>query len=282
MSVQLVSHRAIRAGSVLALGLGLSAPIGLAGPAGATTSSATAVFNSDHTNLVYTAAAGQINQVTVTESTNDEINVMRYVIDDVVPITIGTGCFYTDPTDDTKISCTVAVAIDDPDGPLTMDLGDGDDTVTFDNRSYQAYYGVHIDLGAGNDRETDASVLDVNTILGGAGNDTITVADKAWAGGGDGNDTLHVGTGATAVGGAGNDVIYGGDKRQTLSGDDGNDTIYGGKGPDTFYGGKGNDVLYGNSGNDALYGNSGNDKLYGGPGNDTLSGGPGTDVLHQS
>ncbi|MER6010088.1 calcium-binding protein [Streptomyces bluensis] len=291
----------------LTLGAGLVAPVLLAGTAGAAVASATAEV--DGKSVVYTAASGQANEVTVTASKSSGLETITYVIDDVVPITAGSGCAYPSGADHTKISCEVTtLESQDPYATLRMALGDGDDTVAYTNDTDQTYYFAAIDLGAGKDTLTEANGVQGNDVNGGDGDDTLTVGavtvvrgqggnDTIHAGegtiaqGGDGNDTIHSGGDESAVdGGAGDDVIRGGAGRQNLSGgdgddeiygEDGNDFLYGGKGDDFLYGGPGNDILYGNSGNDTIYGNSGDDELYGGPGTDTLSGGPGTNIVRQ-
>ncbi|MGW1723468.1 calcium-binding protein [Streptomyces sp. NPDC002306] len=285
MPSQFIHRRGLRAASTLALvfGTGLAGPIALAGTAGATTPSATAAVNAYGWQLTYTAAAGQTNKVAVTESYTGDRTGIVYVIDDVLPVSAGSGCVHPVAADRTRVRCTVAlVDSQDPYIALQMTLGDGNDTVTSKNNTGQVYSYNRIDLGTGNDKATDNLGLDGNAISGGPGNDTISVGKLAIVGGGDGNDTLYAsGDYIIAQGGKGNDVIHGGADHQDLTGDDGNDTLYGGPAADTLYGGKGNDVLYGNSGNDTLYGNSGNDRLYGGPGRDKLSGGPGRNVVHQ-
>jgi serralysin len=283
MQSPLVSRRFIRAASALtlALGTGLAVSIALPATAGATTPSATAAVNTYGWQLTYQAASGQANKVTVTESFA-VAPAITYVIDDVVPIAIGNGCTYPSSADHTKVSCTVdGEDSQDPYAALQMDLLDGNDTVALHNTTGQEYDYNAINLGAGNDKLTDTGA-DGNSVLGGAGNDTITVGQDAVVAAGDGNDTVTAnGDGAIVDAGKGNDVLHGGAGSQSLSGGDGNDSLYGGTGNDSLYGGKGNDVLYGNSGNDTLYGNSGDDKLYGGPGKDTLSGGAGRNTLHQ-
>ena len=304
MPSHLGSRRLLRAMSALTLvlGTGLAAPLVLATTADARASSATAALGPNGRTVLYTAASGQTNKATVTASKTGGSPDITYVIDDVVRINAGTGCTHPSRTDHTKVSCTVTtVDSQDPYAALEMDLGDGNDAVTYDNTTDQAYYFASVELGTGNDKLTDTGAVDGNFVGGQAGDDTITVGDAATVLSGDGNDTVHASGGGTVVqggkgndtvyssgdtsyveGGAGNDVIHGGADTQHLSGDDGDDTISGGSGYDFLYGGKGNDVLRGNSGDDSLYGNSGDDTLYGGPGNDTLSGGPGTDVIHQN
>ncbi|MFD4530301.1 calcium-binding protein [Streptomyces sp. NPDC058470] len=294
MSPYLVNRPMLRVASALtlALGGGLAAPLALAGTAGAATSSATAEVIDG--SVVYTAADGQVNKVTITAAHLNGLGSIAYVIQDVVPIDFGDNCSYRGPS---ITECEVPISdSQDPYATLKVDLGDGNDTVAYTNKTEQNYNFASIDLGTGNDTLTEASGLNGNYVDGGAGNDTLAVGEVSVAMGGDGNDTIHAGDGTLALGnkgndtifstgfvdgGVGNDVISGGAGGQSLNGGDGADKISGGTGNDHLYGGKGNDTLYGNSGKDTLYGNSGNDKLYGGPGTDTLSGGPGTDTLRQ-
>jgi Ca2+-binding RTX toxin-like protein len=125
--------------------------------------------------------------------------------------------------------------------------------------------------GDGNDLVIGANTANVDTLIGGEGEDEI------W--GDDYNEA------ATAVG---PDVIDGGGGRDALFGFYGNDTIYGGSGDDSggpiaipsnisialrtagLYGGTGNDRLDGQDGNDLLDGGTGGDALIGGLGNDTF------------
>jgi Ca2+-binding RTX toxin-like protein len=266
----------------LTLGAGLALPTALATTAGAAAPSATAAVNFNGRELSYTAAAGQTNHVTVTESYTSDTD-LTYVIDDVVPISAGDGCNHPDSADDTKVSCTV-VTVDSqsPYNSLIMDLADSDDSLAFHNNSDQAFYTNGIDLGAGDDELSDISGVDANIVSGGVGDDTITVGEAGLAFGDEGNDTLYgVGDGAIADGGAGNDVLRGSAGDQDLQGNDGHDKLYGGDDGDHMQGGRGNDVMYGEGGPDFMWGNTGDDELYGGEGTDTLSGGAGTNIVEQ-
>ncbi|WP_225987510.1 calcium-binding protein [Streptomyces spectabilis] len=283
----------------LALGTGIAAPVLLSGTAGAAAPSATAAVGGK--SVVYTAAAGQANKLDVTASrTGSGIDNLTYVIDDVVTIKAGRGCTYPTSSDHTKVSCQVdTLESQDPYATLEVFAGDRADAVKYTNKTDDAYYFASLDLGKGNDTLTEAAGVQGNSVLGGAGDDTLTLAEGSVVLGGDGKDTIRAGRGAISKGGngndtiyasgensdvdgeAGNDVIRGGGNRQSLSGGDGDDTIRAGAGNDFLYGGKGNDVLYGEGGDDAIYGNSGDDKLYGGAGRDTLSGGPGRNEVHQ-
>jgi Ca2+-binding RTX toxin-like protein len=286
MRSPLVSRRVLRTASALTLALctGLTVSVALPATAGAAAPPATAAVGDNGHVLLYKAAAAQTNKVSVTESFTSGYTDIIYVIDDIVPISAGSGCGHPDSADHTKVSCKVATLdSQDPYSTLTMDLGDGNDTVAFNNTTGQVYYFNVIYLGAGKDKLTDTGRVDGNNVFGQAGDDTITVGEASMVFAGDGNDTIYAGGNYTRVeGGKGNDKIRGAKGNQILYGMDGNDAIYGGVGNDLLYGGKGNDVVYGNSGNDTLYGNSGNDKLYGGPGKDKLSGGPGRNTIRQN
>lgn len=152
---------------------------------------------------------------------------------------------------------------------------------------------------------------DMDTVYGGAGNDTILTGDD--------NDYIEGGTGAdsvdagfdddTVLGGAGDDLLEGNEGNDTIYGGDDDDIIYGELGPtnadyalselynlddagettsadtdptnnsDTLYGGAGNDTIYGQDDADTLYGEDGDDTLDGGVDDDNLSGGAGNDTL---
>ncbi len=95
---------------------------------------------------------------------------------------------------------------------------------------------------SGEPGEKDTISLDIESIIGGQGNDTLWGSPRA--------DRLN--------GGPGDDVIHGGDGDDVLIGGDGNDTLYGENGDDTFL-----------ATNDTS--SDGNDVIYCGPGtNDTL------------
>ncbi|MFJ4558312.1 calcium-binding protein [Streptomyces massasporeus] len=277
----------LRAASLLTpfLGIALAAPIALAGPAAAAAPAATAAVNEYGWHLTYTAAPGQANKVAVTQSHTGDRSGFVFVIDDVVPVTVGKGCTHPDGADLTRISCTVeAPESQSPLNSLEMDLGDGADTASYANATDQIYYFATVELGVGNDTWTGAvgSGVDGSSVHGGAGNDTLTAGALAYAGGDGGADTLRSDRGGSIVdGGAGNDTLRGGKGDQILRADDGEDTVHGGDGNDELYGGRGDDVLHGNGGDDLMWGNSGDDELYGGPGRDTLSGGPGRNVVRQ-
>lgn len=186
--------------------------------------------------------------------------------------------------------------------------GDGDDFINAGIDAFTDY---------ANDDPTfpfvDPNLADgVDTVYGGAGNDTILTGDDAdTIEGGEGDDTIdggidddliHGDAGDDSIdGGHGSDVIYGGDGNDTINAAEnfgeaplgigevldatdpeptnGLDTVYGDAGDDTIYGGDDADVLYGGDDDDALFGGIDNDDLFGGSGEDLLEGGQGSDTL---
>ncbi len=114
-----------------------------------------------------------------------------------------------------------------------------------------------------------ASVKSISIDSGG-GNDSIALAKS------DGSRAIPIPV--SVLGGAGNDTITGGGNNDSLFGGDGNDSIHGGNGNDSIEGGIGNDTLNGDEGNDILNGGTevlgqnsdGADNISGGAGNDSV------------
>ncbi len=84
------------------------------------------------------------------------------------------------------------------------------------------------------------------------------------------------------IGGDGNDTITGSSRANFLSGAGGADTLRGGRANDELIGGAGGDTLYGDQDEDSLEGWIGDDTLYGGAGADSLSGWSGADILRSN
>lgn len=157
-----------------------------------------------------------------------------------------------------------------------------------------------IEGGLGNDTFLGTAAADA--FDGGAGDDLIVATAGAdTIAGGDGRDTIDyrsvagavaidLGGWPTTVGLAdgtrqavdGVEVFLLGSGADSFVGDRG-ETVHGGDGNDTLRGGSfGDDRLMGEGGNDWLEGGDGNDTLQGGAGNDTLDGGAGTDLADYS
>ena len=137
------------------------------------------------------------------------------------------------------------------------------------------------------DTAVDITFYDMERVLTGDGNDTITVTGNMTIGlnadmglgndsviGGNANDTVEAG--------AGNDSVMGALGDDSLSGGTGNDLIAGGTGSDRLFGGDGEDRLLGSIGSDVMFGGAGRDTMSGGEWSDTMSGGAGNDILNDN
>ena len=107
--------------------------------------------------------------------------------------------------------------IDGGTGADFMSGGDGNDTVTYASRTNGVYVGIGTLNDDGEAGEHDNVYLDIETVIGGSGNDTIH--------GGAGNNLL--------IGNGGNDQLFGNYGDDTLSGNAGTDTLNGENGTDT-------------------------------------------------
>ena len=150
--------------------------------------------------LFFTAAAGEANDVTITESGG------RYVVGDSgAALLAGPGCVRTS---ERAATCDAEDAM--------VELGDRDDRSS----------GVgHVQGGAGNDVLINRSRMAVD-LLGGPGNDRLTAGDE-------GSDTLVGGGGNDRLtGGRGNESLVGGGGNDRLTGGGGNDLLSGGRDAD--------------------------------------------------
>lgn len=163
--------------------------------------------------------------------------------------------------------------------------------------------GADIFVGSAFD-DTFTGVSASDRISGGAGSDTVVMANltstavdlanpAAFAGLGptlDGIENLvGTATGDTYFGnavanlldgGAGDDFLNGRAGDDSLLGGNGLDSLQGGLGADTLRGGADGDRLQGQDGDDQIFGDAGNDTLRGGTGADFMSGGDGDDVVN--
>jgi Ca2+-binding RTX toxin-like protein len=193
-------------------------------------------------------------------------------------------------------------------GDDTLDGGEGIDTVSY-LAGLSDTAGVTVDLSTGTasgDEAGEDTLIDIENVIGGNGDDTLTGnAGANLLYGSGGNDTINGGAGDDVLsGGAGDDVINGGAGFDTLDLSDatgaisvdfttgkasgagiGTDTFTGieafrfGAGDDVVTGGNGDDVFDGGAGDDLLKGGAGDDTITGGTGDDTIDGGSGDDVV---
>lgn len=157
------------------------------------------------------------------------------------------------------------------------------------------------------------TLLNVETLIGGDGNDTLTGSadvDALYGGSGDDwfvatlgdGDKMDGGANTSISGGGGDTVDFSGigslvsvnldlgtagggagvkflTNIENIIGTDYNDTIKGNTGDNKLLGGIGDDTIAGKAGDDTLLGGTGNDTLYGEDGNDRLFGEDGNDRL---
>ncbi len=197
---------------------------------------------------------------------------------------------------------------------VTADLGEGNDTLSYAGATANVTVNLTTGLatgfasvagienvvgGNGNDVLVGAAGV-INSLAGGAGNDTYVVhdtGDVVSEAAGEGTDEVqsfafeytlsdpdvenltYLGSGNfTGTGNEVANVITGGRGADVLSGLGGNDILLGGVGADTLLGGDGDDYLEGGAGNDQMAGGQGADFLDGGAGVDQMAGGAGDDT----
>jgi hypothetical protein len=221
--------------------------------------------------VVFTAAAGESNNVVIAETALEGTRTRYVVRDRWSPVTPGPGC---ERVDDQAVACMAGSV-----GP--QQLGDGNDRIS--SPGGQAFGGdgddvLSLDLGGASLTIVDGGdgndVLNGERGVGGAGDDLLVGQDGA---GGDGDDVLVVGSGR---GDAGDDVLRCPAPLQcTFRGGAGADALFGNAAPNFLFGGGGCDLLRGHDGDDELAGGAGGDRLLDIGGRDMLRGGGGADLL---
>jgi hypothetical protein len=267
----------------------------------AAASTVTTRIDSDNPNfgrIVYSAAPGEVNRLTVTEVDDQTLR----VVDTGAVIVPSGGCQTVNAH--TAI-CTTATTPGEPfliranvwagdmndvvrtDGPgLAGNGGPGDDTLEGDS-----IVAGRLDGGGGRDSLIGGSNADVfvDGDTGGAADadrmegrgdpDTVSYAGRSApvrvslpnssAAGETGEGDVLVSI-ERAIGGSGDDDLRGGSGRNTLEGRAGDDRLFARGGEDFVDGGSGDDDIRGGRGPDTLTAGLGTDTLRGGRGNDIL------------
>ena len=193
-------------------------------------------------------------------------------------------------------------------GADRLDGGMGIDTVFYRDSNEAVTVKLSDGTAQGGHAESDV-IVNVESIIGSAYDDTLVGDDKAnRLSGDDGDDVLEGGAGADLLdGGPGSDTATyrnsnapvtvnlgngtltgghaGGDQVvnvESVKGSDYNDVLTGDSGPNRLDGGDGEDELNGSEGDDELSGGNGNDLLEGGEGIDRMDGGAGVDTVSYS
>ncbi|MDE4174643.1 Hint domain-containing protein [Phaeobacter sp. PT47_59] len=274
--------------------------------------------NADHSLLV--TIPGPVSQIVIEHSqpgpNNSGIDVSDVYFDatdPAAPIVPGDDTIDGGGGDDVIIGNGGDDSLTGGDGSDSVDGGDGDDVIDtsgneptpLPDRGFPGYTGTTPSIPP---IPADADPTDdMDTVVGGAGNDTITTGDDADLISGDGgDDVIDAGIDDDTVdGGDDNDLITGGEGSDSLMGGAGDDTIYGGLDPvfpdglnimddgadgrpvdpdptngmDTIEGGAGNDVIYGQDDDDVISGGEGDDTIDAGIDDDEVSGGVGNDMI---
>jgi Ca2+-binding RTX toxin-like protein len=153
------------------------------------------------------------------------------------------------------------------------------DTVTYESRTADLVVGTDGLAGDGEAGENDNIQNDVETIIGGSGNDNLSFAAIPVIPNNFGPFVVVSGTNRKLVGGAGNDTLFGSKGPDIIEGGLGNDGLIGNAGDDFLTGEAGNDIINGDAGNDVLSGGANNDLMFGGAGRDTMFGDDGSDTM---
>lgn len=119
-----------------------------------------------------------------------------------------------------------------------IDGGDGSDTVYYDYANASQHITVNLTTGVHSGEAGDDTLVSIENITTGAGNDTLI-----------GNAAANI-----LIGGAGNDILLGMDGDDSLSGGDGDDILDGGLGKNRLDGGAGNNTFIAGAGEDTISG----------------------------
>ena len=274
--------------------------------------------NPDHSLLV--TIPGPVSRIVIEHSqdgtNNSEIDVSDVYFDatdPTAPIVPGNDTIDGGDGDDVILGNGGDDSLTGGDGSDSVEGGEGDDIIDtsgnepnpLPDRGFPGYTGTTPSIPP---IPADADPSDdMDTVAGGAGNDTITTGDDDdLIMGGAGDDSIDAGIDDDTVdGGADNDVITGGEGSDSLLGGAGDDTLYGGLDPsfpdglnimddgadgrpvdpdptngmDTIEGGEGNDLIFGQDDDDLISGGEGDDTIDAGIDDDTVTGGAGNDMI---
>lgn len=145
--------------------------------------------------------------------------------------------------------------------------GDGNDTADFTDATGNLMVDLDFGVAVSDDSEDVDTLLEIEHVIGGAGDDLFIASDAANnINGGTGNDTISYAGSDAAVtltlGGAGSGGHAAGDTLTSIEhaiGSSYNDTLTGNISANVLTGGEGNDTLNGGAGADTLIGGLGND-----------------------
>jgi Ca2+-binding RTX toxin-like protein len=174
-------------------------------------------------------------------------------------------------------------------------------TFTLDNTTYTNVEYIVVNGAGGDDTVSvmseDGSGMIGAALVGGEGNDSLSLNFDGAIWGGGGNDSIHISDSfyGEVYGEAGDDQMFvtgecvdarieGGDGADLIdcSGNHYSVMIFGGYGNDTLIGSDYDDQLYGDAGSDSVVGGEGNDTFYSSDNSDTLDGGNGADTAYAS
>ena len=202
--------------------------------------------------VVFTAASGETNRVTITEAVNRFGQIRFLVRDKSASVVAGAGCERVDedPVPPAAAVCTAAAI-----GP--QQLGDGDDWISSPGGWALGGDGDDVLFASWGEGDSGDDLVIGELGVGGDGDDLV-IGQRGV--GGDGDDRMMVGSG---LGDSGNDTLScfpqgsacylnGGAGDDVLTGDTGSDRLFGGRGRDLVRGGAGMDVLEGDAGADRL------------------------------
>lgn len=264
----------------------------VAAPASASTVRLVPGGGDSSSEVIYTAAAGEQNKVSVA------VDGGKATIDDpgASSITAEQGCTQVNPK---RAVCDLQDSTETIQY-VVADLGDGNDSFEM-TAVNTGFAGSQVLGGAGNDDLRGGPFADrlnggvgIDSLRGGIGDDALSfqdttgAADADVAEGGEGFDSLSAYDERTApvtvdlasnapAGEAGE-----GDSlrdMETAGGGRADDTIRGNDGSNILYGGPGNDIVDGRGHYDTVNGGDGNDTVIGGTGQDDIDAGPGDDLI---